>query len=104
MSVRNEFIKTINAVEQVLEQPGQPPREIRNSIKALITAYQAQDVVQQSFKNFDNSGVLQWRNFLRAANVRDQEGRDEYIGRIRTNLDEVRRFEVEFLRGKALTV
>lgn len=102
MNVRAEFRSTIDAVERLLEQEHSDPREVRNGIKALVTAYQAKDVVSQAYRNFDDSGVLQWKNYLRAANVKDKELIGEYIERVRGNLDEMRRFDAQFLRPKAL--
>lgn len=103
MSVRAEFRNTINAVEQLLEQEHSEPREVRNGIKALVTAYQAKGVVSEAYRNFDDSGVLQWKNYLRAANVKETEPLDAYISRVRSNLDEMRNFESKFLRTKVAT-
>jgi hypothetical protein len=98
MSVKKEFEKTMEAVERVLDQNQESPRAIRESIKQLVTSYQAKDVVRQAYQNFADSGVMQWKTFLRAANVKQGEELPDYVGRIRINLSEMQQFNAKHLK------
>jgi DUF971 family protein len=101
MTVKKEFNQTMAAVEHVLAQGQTDPREIRACIKQLVTAYQAKDVVSQAFKNYADSGVMQWKTFLRAANVKQDEPLGEYLERIKMNLQEMKRFDATYLKDMA---
>lgn len=102
MSVKNEFVQTLKAVEQVLDQaPTQEavdPKSIRSSIKQIVTAYVAKDVVKHAYSNFSDSGVVQWKAFLRSANVKQNEPMDAYLGRVRESLSGMERFSAVHLK------
>ncbi len=107
MTVKKEFNQTIAAVEHVLSQSQQgqaDPREIRASIKQLVTAYQAKELVREAYKNFADSGVMQWKTFLRAANVKQDERIGEYLQRIQGNLQEMKRFDAIHLKEPGIVM
>lgn len=103
MSVKNEFKQALEAVEQILDNQPREPREVRESIKKLVAAYQAKDVVHAAFERFSDSGVMQWKTFLRAANVQKGEMIDTYSSRIRVNLDAMRSFDEKHLRSSSIS-
>lgn len=97
MKVSTDFRRTLEAVEQVLREPGHDPNALRRRIKELVNAYVALDVVQAAYMSFADSGVTQMRNFLRAANVRKDERLQDYAARVSQNLESMRKFADQVL-------
>lgn len=98
MSVKDEFSKTINAIQDILDKNNMSPREIRNSIKLLVSSYQSKEVINTAYQNYSDSGVIQWKSFLRAARVSKEESAQSYSDRIKVNLDHMRKFSAIHLR------
>lgn len=98
MSVPQHFRDTLTAVQSVLDSGSERrPEEIRLSIKECVVAYQAVDAVRQAYLSYSDSGVVQMKNFLRAANVRKNETTSDYIDRVRANLDDMHQFSNKVL-------
>lgn len=98
MNVKNEFNQTLSAVEKVLQDAPADPRSIRESIKQLVSSYQAKEVVRSAYSSFNDSGVVQMKTFLRAANVQKNEAINDYVIRVRENLESMRSFDAKYLR------
>lgn len=98
MSVKNEFNQTLSAVDQVLQGEPADPRAVRESIKQLVSSYRAKEVVRSAYSSFNDSGVVQWKTFLRAANVQKNEAVADYVARVRENLESMRSFDAKYLR------
>jgi hypothetical protein len=98
-SIRATFETTVNSMRMLLaDEACDTPRKLRKAMAEVVGAYSAMSAVKNAHEHMQESGVAQWRTFLRAANVKTGEAIDAYRSRVEGNLREMERFAGRYLR------
>lgn len=67
-------------------------RKVYEGLREVVKGYEAMSAVRKAHEHDQESGMPQWRAFLRTARVRTAESGTEYRERIAQNLVEMKAF------------